>query len=227
MEEINFDPQDPFPLLELDSFNYSQAKIHAEKVDHWLGFQITATENLIYQKETERKSGLPDSFPQERWSGLDVQSLSTPYLELRAALGLLNIQPGSWIADLGCAYGRLAHILGRHYPQTYFVGYELVTERVQEAQRVLKKFAYPLVQILERDLVTEPPRAADIYFVYDYGSNRAIEKTLQDLREISLQQQFQVIARGRASRALISQHHPWLCEVYPPRHFSTFTIYSS
>jgi hypothetical protein len=221
--KLNFDPADPFPLLDFQQFTYPQAKAHSEKVDFWLGFQMKAVEESIFQKHSQDS----DSFPQERWSGLDVQSLLTPYLELRAALAQLEIHPGDWIVDLGCAYARLAHIIGRHFPQNYFLGYELVPERVQEALRVLKPFHYPLVQVLEKDLVISPPKDAAIYFVYDYGSNRAIEKTLNDLREISLRQKFQVVARGRASRALISQNHPWLGEVNEARHFQNFSIYRS
>jgi hypothetical protein len=209
-----------FEHLEHGSYTYAEAKEQAAKMDEQLGFRIQEIERSLQKTDLKTQN-------QEAWIGLDVQSFSTPYWEIRTALELLQLQPADRVIDLGCGYGRMAHVIGRHYPSVFFIGYELLPERVQEAQRVLEPFHYANVRIEQRDLVQLAPIAAQHYFVYDYGSNQAIEKTLGDLREISSKQSIQVIARGRASRHLIFQNHPWLCEINPPRNFDTFTIFRS
>ncbi len=215
-----FNPKDPFQHLESGSYTYAQAKHHAAQVDQLLGFQIQPIENSLTRGNLGQQQ-------QEAWIGLDVQSFSTPYLEIRTALELLNLEPADRVVDLGCGYGRMAHVIGRHYPSQYFIGYELLKERVQEANRVLEPFHYPNVRIEQMDLVQIAPIEAQHYFIYDYGSNVAIEKTLKDLLQIAKSQTIQVVGRGRASRHLIHQNHPWLSEVNTPRHFETFSIYRS
>lgn len=219
---IPFDAQDPFPLLPHGSYGYAQAKEHAVLVDQWLGFQIQEAEEKLFPLRNQK----PDR-TQEFWIGLDAQSFLTPYIEIRTILDLLGPQGGETIIDLGCGYGRMGHVLGRHYPQVSFLGYEIVSERLEEARKSLRPFQYPNVQIQQKDLAHEAPQSAPYYFIYDYGSKPAIEKTLLDLREISKHQPIQVVARGRASRFYIHQSHPWLGEVQEPRHFETFSIYKS
>ncbi len=219
---IPFDPENPFPLHAPGSYSYADAKAHAQSVDSWLGFQITSIEEALKKKET-----LDFEFPQTFWVGLESQAFLTPYLELRTALSLLDPTPQSQVIDLGCGYGRLGHVLGRHYPQVHFTGYEIVSERVTEARRVLEPWNYPFVTIVESDLVRHAPEAGDIYFIYDYGSKPAIQKTLKDLQNIARHRSIAVVARGRASRFFIQEENPWLSQVQDPKHFETFSIYRS
>lgn len=219
--QIPFDPLNPFPLHEIGLYSYPMAKEHAILADKWLGLQTQDTETQIQNPRAT------DSFPQERWLGLDPQSFSTPYIEIRMILELLSPQPGQKIIDFGCGYGRMAHVVGKHFPLVYFLGYEIVRERIEEAKRCLRPFAYPLIRLEWADLVQIRPEPADFYFMYDFGSKSAIEKTLLDLQEIAKQQSIQVVARGRASRSLIHKNNPWLAEVHEPRHFETFSIYRS
>ncbi len=218
---IPFDPENPFPLLEFGTYSYLAAKNHAVFVDEFLKLNIHEIERRL------RKEDLPDTAPQEAWIGLDPQSFLTPYIEIRTALELLQMQPGDRIVDLGCGYARMAHILGKHYPGIFFIGYELVRERMIEACRALQIFSYSTWKVEQRDLLQSAPEPAEHYFIYDFGSNYAIGKTLHDLQEIAKQKSIQVLARGRASRMLIHQNHPWLSEIQTPRHFDTFSIYRS
>ena len=197
------------------------AKEHAIQVDSYLGLKIKQVESSLPAKKSD------GPLPQEMWVGLDAQSFLTPYLEIRTALDLLAMKEQETVIDLGCGYARMAHIIGRHYPENQFIGYEIVPERVEEANRSLQPFHYPNVQVQVLDLASFPPEPADHYFIYDYGSNHAISKTLQDLQIVARNRPIQVIARGRASRFLIHRDHPWLCEVHEPRHCDTFSIYQS
>jgi hypothetical protein len=214
-----FSMKDPFPLLSIDAYSYVEAKTHAAKADQWLGFEFEKIESQIAQQKDSN----------EVWRGLPVASLMTPYLELRTLLSLLELQRARHLIDLGCAYGRMAHVIGRHYPELQFTGYEIEAARVHEGQKRLAPFSYPNVQLLTQDL-SHPdfrPVEADIYFIYDFGHRLAVEKTLHDLKHEATRQHIQVVARGRLTRHLIHQNHPWLFAVHPPKHYLNFSIYSS
>ncbi|MES2855172.1 MAG: SAM-dependent methyltransferase, partial [Bdellovibrionota bacterium] len=124
-----------------------------------------------------------------------------------------------------------------HYPHISFTGYEYVQERVVEGNLRLKKFVESLPAVSNRattelevaDLTADDfkLKSADLYFIYDYGTNAAIRKTLDDLRQISLQRKIIVVGRGRASRDAIERETPWLSEVVKPEHFKNFSIYRS
>ena len=222
--ELPFDANDLFPHHLVGSYSYAAAKAHALMVDQHLGFSCDKIENKLCANAPKDQSS---SKPQECWEGLDVQSFQTPYVEIRTILELMHLQPGQMVIDLGCAYGRVAHVLGKHFPENGLIGYELVKERVGEAQRVLHPFHYPLTRIEVRDLFDQEPEPASHYFIYDFGSQRAIQKTLEDLREIARKQKIQIVARGRGSRALIHQNHAWLTDIETPQHYPHFSIYHS
>lgn len=228
--------RDETPLLHrhgCESWQRLLAKAHAEKADAWLGFELSFTEKTLAAPET--KSEFADI---ETWRGLPVQSLLTPYTEIRWMLSLLSLRPGETACDLGCAYGRMAFVMHRHTPQNHFVGYEIEEARVIEGNRVLAKyldrFPAPVGTIgrqvlLHQDLTAEdfilPDAAA--YFIYDFGSAAAIEGILQKLKARARERSIQVIGRGRRTRALIHANHPWLCEVNPAKHTENFSVYRS
>jgi len=220
-----FQPSDPFPLISESEYNYSLAKEHAEKVDEWLGLHSKIIEEKIQTHETIFSSAQE----KQLWSGLPVQSLMTPYLEIRILLDLLKPKVGEHLVDLGCAYARIALVLEHHYPGVQFTGYEISLERVHEAQRILKNRQSKNSQVFQKDLSAEDLSlvSANYYFIYDYGTAEAISKTLQDLKRISSQNSIQVIARGGRTRQLVLQNHPWLSEVNPVHHSEYFSIFKS
>lgn len=214
---------DPFPQLMKDSHSYTEAQEHSILVDAYLGFE---TDTIEAQLLTEWGPKTLASNVQA-WVGLPVQAMQTPYTEIREILGLLTLQNNSTIVDLGCAYGRMAHVVGRHYPEVHFIGYELIADRVLEGNRVLAKFNYPHCRLETADLSDSEfaPPLAEYYFIFDFGSRPAIEKILEDLKKISLQKNITVVARGRGIRNWIYQGHPWLYAVNEPlvtEHFSIF-----
>ncbi|WP_413581048.1 SAM-dependent methyltransferase [Bdellovibrio sp. HCB288] len=228
MSAIEFTPQGPFPLINDDEHSYQEAQEHSVVVDEWLGFKTAEIEHALlssHKYNIQADQNIPVNF----WRGLPVQALQTPYTEIRHILHLLNPQKGQHIVDLGCGYGRMAFVVGMHYSDVHFTGYELVAERVDEGNRILQKFNFPLSTIKTQDL-TDPlfkPVSADYYFIFDFGSAPAVDKTLEDLKAIARQRPIQVVARGRYIRHRIFQAHPWLAEINEPRVFDHFTIFKS
>ena len=219
---MQFNSLDPFPLPSLP-YSYAAAKLHAAEVDQWLDLRAEQVEAEILRVHGRDR---PES---KVWRGLPVQSLLTPYQEVRWMLQQANAGAGSKVVDLGCAYGRMAHVVGRHFPQLEFIGFECVGERVEEGLRVLQKHAYPNVQLVCAD-ITHPLfhlPLAQVYFVYDFADRRAIMQVLERLREIAISQSICVIGRGRATRDAIENTQPWLSQVREPEHFATFSIYRS
>lgn len=217
---IPFNPQDPFPLLDLDQYSYQEAQEHAALVDQWLGFQLEEVEKEI-SKSNEA---------QQNWSHLSVQAFQTPYVELRNILEFLKVSSPSHIVDLGCAYARMAFVMAEHHPHINFTGYELEPLRVAETKRIFhQRYKDSEAQIIASDLssLDFTPPAADVYFIFDYGNEGAVKKTLNDLKFIALQKPVTVVGRGRLTRFLIHKEHPWLCEVNTPQHFAHFSIYKS
>jgi SAM-dependent methyltransferase len=219
------DPENPFPLLIKGSNSYQETQEHSVLVDAWLGFNTEEIENALLKNQASKNAGSNE----QAWIGLPVQAMQTPYTEIRTILNILNPQPNESVIDLGCGYGRMAHVLGRHYPEVHFVGYELVDERLQEGKRILQKFNYPYVSLKTQDLADPEfiPKSADFYFIFDFGSRPAIEKTLEDLRLIAQKKSITVVARGRGIRHWIYHGHPWLYAINEPQTFDHFTIFRS
>jgi hypothetical protein len=217
---LTFDPNDPYPLLEPESHTYAEAQGHSAQVDAWLGIDPSRVEREL--KGAER---------QQLWIGLPVAAMMTPYAEIREILFRLAPQPGQTIIDLGAGYGRMGFVVATHYPLLKFIGYEFVPERVAEGNRGLlaRNHRPPQIRLEEKDLLdpTFQPETAEYYFLYDYGTREAIQKTLEDLRELSRTRALTVIGRGRAARDAIEREHPLLSQVVAPLHFKHYSIYCS
>jgi len=211
-----------------DDCSYQEAQEHSVEVDDWLGFHTGEVEKKLLTSQDYNVQADKD-IPVQFWRGLPVQALQTPYSEIRWILSLLNLKPNETVVDLGCGYGRMAFVMGKHHPDVNFVGYELVAERVAEGNRLLKNFNYPNAKILTQDLTAADfiPTKAKHYFLFDFGSAPAVDKTLEDLKKIAKKSSINVVARGRYIRHRIYQAHPWLSSINEPQAHETFTIFTS
>lgn len=197
---------------------YVEAKVYAAKMDLELGFRISEIEKKL--------SKVQDA---NYWIGLAPEILQTPYSEFFEIMNRLNLHDGSLIIDIGAAYGRLGHVIGKSFPNQNFLGFEVVRERVQEGNRVLALFNYPNVCLKEADVSMETfcLPVADVYFIYDFGNADHIRKILADVGEISKTKSVKVVGRGRLSRDLIERENPWLSQVVSPQHFKNYSIYQT
>jgi hypothetical protein len=222
-----FAARDPFPLLE--TFSSSEARDHACDVDRWLGLRVDEIEATLTKTGSREPAPATSGDKHQLWFGLSPRDLLTPYLEIRKILAKLSLEPGRSVVDLGAAYGRMGFVLHRHEPGVRFVGYEYVGERVREGRRALEKFGAGLAELHHADLTSPKLQiaSADVYFVYDYGTPKAIEKTLYDLRRISEQRAITIVARGRTCRYAIESRHAWLEKADPLAPEDASTIYCS
>lgn len=236
---ITFERRDPFPLLPLGGFSKSEAQAHAAAADRWLGLRVEEIEERLRTAGSRAAARSSSGAHQQLWFGLEPRDLQTPYLELRSILEAvvprrlsLPQTASALVVDLGCAYARMAFVIERHFPEAKFRGYEYVGERVREAQGALTRFGSKRSSVEHADLTSPAfvlPRA-DVYFIYDYGTPAAIEKTLYDLHRVLREsgQPATIVARGRVCRyAIESRHGFWLrrSDVSAPER--AFTIYES
>lgn len=194
---------------------YEEEKAFSARLDLEFGLRVT---------ETERSLRDPQDGAQ-RWIKQGADTFLTPYSEFWRMLQLIEPLSSDTVVDLGAGYGRLGFVL-KDFPGVHFLGYELVPERVEEGKRALEAHGCVNARLVQADLTEVTPASAPFYFIYDYGVRTAVEKTLADLREISLVRGITVVARGREVRDQIERQHPWLTVVEPEQH-GHFTIYRS
>jgi SAM-dependent methyltransferase len=225
---LEFSSEDPFPLA--TNCSYEEQKAHAARVDEWLGLQTEAVENQLRTKALATTAAFGDAGgSREFWVGKPVQTFSTPYTELREVLEELKPKVGQSISDLGAGYGRMAHVLARHFAGAKFVGYELVPERQAEAQRAidlaqLKNAQVRCADVAKIDFLANP---ADFYFMYDFGSRADVEICVENLKRAARSHPITIVARGGRSRDIIEKSHPWLSQVVTPLHRDHYSIYRS
>ena len=190
-----------------------------EEIDLLLGYRIERVEALLRPLQ-----GV------ELWQKQGPAVFQTPYAELVKMLGELSLPQAARLVDLGCAYGRLGIVVAAMRPDLQFTGFEISSERVQEAKRVYSQLGLDTSQLKVGDLASEGFRLpeAEAYFLYDFGTREAVEKVLLDLKCLAARVPgLQVVGRGRRSRDMIEREHPWLSQVHEPRHLGNFSIYQS
>jgi precorrin-6B methylase 2 len=226
---VKFERRDPFPYLPDGSFSKSEARAHAVEADLYLGLRIPEIESKLNQQGSKTPAPDASGEHQQLWFGLDPQDLLTPYLEIRTTLENLKLQGKKHVVDLGAAYGRMGFVIERNYPDLLFTGYEYVGERVVEAERALKRFGAKRASVEHADLTSSHFHLpdADVFFIYDYGTPKAIEKTLHDLRKQALKKEILIVARGRSCRYSIETRHRWLSKADALAPERAITVYRS
>lgn len=206
---------------------------HARLIDKILGFDVHGVENhLVLQGRSALPTGsfeywgpaLHDGA--QTWVGLDPQTLNTPYSVLWRLCELLELKH-ELVVDLGSALGRLGVVMHQCAPRARFLGLEYVPERVDEANRIYRKWhmenAASVVQDLFAPDFTLPE--AEVYFIYDYGRHDHINATLGQIQLMAKERPVRLVARGQATNRLISQHHPWLEVIYEGPVVENFKLY--
>lgn len=222
-------------LFDISNLTLEEMREHAEDLDKLLGVDVFNIEQELLKKAqaispdgSHKTWGQTLHHGNQTWVGLSHQTLQTPYLEFKEMCDLLNPAPGTKVVDLGAGYGRMGIILNLFFPEVHFLGHELVKERVDEGNRVLRILNCHRAQLEMKDVAAEEysvPKA-EFYFIYDYGTIAHLKKTLAQLEEVAKDKNFKLIARGKGIVSLILYEHPWLSQVYDPIHRERYSIFS-
>ena len=207
---------------------------HSKMIDHLLGFKILKIEQkllkqykpfyMIDEDNSEKKSFNEDA---EAWIGLHPQILLTPYSEIDKILSSIIRFDIKSITDFGCAYGRIGIVASVMFPKCKFIGFEIVSERAREAQRVLDSLDSSdheiyAVNILDDEF--ELPNT-DVYFIYDFGHVEHIKKILDKLVLMMNGHNFILVARGEEVRSIIQMYYPSFYVRHRPLHKRGWSIF--
>ncbi len=209
---------------------------HANMVDKILGFRVKYIEEMLvaeargFEPEGSHETWGPSLHNGvQTWVGLELQTLQTPYSEIIRILQLLKIKPYQHIIDLGAAYGRMGVVIGGLYIKNQFTGYEYVRARVDEGNRIYKDLGFNRVQLQTQDLFAkdfELPEA-DVYFIYDYGQVEHIDHTLKQIEQVAYKRPVKIVVRGKFTKRIIADRHPWMDLKYEGKLEELFSIYSA
>lgn len=215
-------------LLSEQPTSYLAAKLHSAQLDQLLDYHYQPVEEALIRKSKE-ESQLKNELEKQKWIGLDIQSMQTPYSEILEMINVIQPKETDHWIDIGAAYGRVGVVLALMRPQMRFSGYEIVTERVVEANRIYRKWNFQNTIVYESDLAD--PKAsipsADLYFIYDFGSRKDADIVIEKLRLLALNKPIQVIARGRGIKNWIMMDYPWISQMKPPKHFNHWSWFQS
>lgn len=207
---------------------------HANILDKILGFRVKYVEEMLvaeargFDPEGSHESWGPSMHDGvQTWVGLELQTLQTPYSEIYRILQLLKLRPYQHVVDLGAAYGRMGIVIGGLYLKNSFVGFEYVRARVDEGNRIFNELGMYRSKLVTQNLF-DPGFVlpeADIYFIYDYGQVEHIDHTLKQIHSEARKRPRKVVVRGKFTKRIIADRHPWLELVYEGRLEELFSIY--
>jgi hypothetical protein len=208
-------------------------KIHSKKLDKMYGYKIVSNERglakkyqVFYKPETDEKKHFPET---QAWVGLHPQVLQTPYHEILEFLRIVKKYNPQKVLDLGAGYGRVGLVCQQVFPDCEFLGYEIVEERVAEANRIFAKWDYDncqleLKNIIDKEFVIPD---ADIYFLYDFSNPKDLRFILNQLRKRVYTERFFLIVRGKGARSLIQMKYPEFWAAHGAIHKEECSVYSS
>jgi len=208
--------------------SYSEAKQQAKRLDQIFGFEFQEIEKALVLKKADLQKAKDDR-ERQFWIGLDIQALQTPYSEIVEMIQKINPKAEDTWMDLGAGYGRIGLILGLLCSDVYFRGYEYISERVFEGNRIREKWQIQNGGLYQADLIHDPIELhqGDVFFLYDFGSRSDVYKVLEKLKQVAAVKSIQVIARGRGVKNWIMMDFPWLGSVNPPKHFENWSLFQS
>ena len=148
----------------------------AKDIDSHLGFKIPKIERKLlkkyraYYKKSDSSNSKGFHSESETWVGLHPQVLLTPYAEIHRFLTFLKSYDPKIVVDLGAAYRRIGIVMSNILPTAQFKGFEIVTERLEEAKRVYASLLLENCQIEHQNILDDSFEIpdADIYFIYDF-----------------------------------------------------------
>jgi len=193
----------------------SHPRIHAKNLDKKIGFKIPKIEVKLLQKyraydqvtdESNRKQHYKGT---QTWIGLHPQVLQTPYCDIHDALELLKDFNIERVVDIGAGYGRVGIVMNALFPDSEFIGYEILSKRKEEADRIYDSLMLSNCEVRLQDVLNEDfelPKA-QVYFIYDFSEKGDIEKILNQMIERRNEHNFFLITKGDRMDELLEKKY--------------------
>lgn len=194
-------------------------------------------EKLIKELEidlTQVESNISHVYSAECYVGenLSPMALFTNEIDSQNIGEALEFNPGDRVLDIGCGIGVFLISNALKHPDVQFFGVEIVKERIEVANKLIKHLNLQNVIIQELDLGQVPLPRADHYFLY-FSTGRVYSKILNQLLIESTARSFKIAAIESHGDLLYDlEQRPWLqiyreIELSAERHFPLAKIYST
>lgn len=144
------------------------------------------------------KAASHSSLGEAKWSKQSSSDgYSSSYRNIKIILEAVGIKDGDVFVDIGSSYGRVGCVVGTNFPNVRFLGYEIVQERVAEAQRVAEFLQFENVNYFHTDISAEDfviPEA-DWFFLYDSLNDKTLESILTKISKNKASREVHLIAK--------------------------------
>ena len=164
-----------------------------EIIDTILGY------NDFGKLEKKRNNeGILSAVGYAKWSKKTLSDgYSSSYNDIKLIFKEIEIKSGDVFVDIGSSYGRVGNIVGANYPNTQFLGYEIVRERAIEAQRVAKLLQLSNVNYFCTDVSASEFNIpeANWFFLYDSLNNESLAKILEKISMINSNRKARLIVK--------------------------------
>lgn len=225
-------------LISNENFFRLPAGIHprrqSKKIDRILGYKIGKIEQGLLRKykayfKNESEGRKQHYEGTQTWIGLHPQVLQTPYSEILEFFTLLKPHAPKKVVDLGAAYGRVGVVMSSIFPETEFIGYEVVDQRIREARRVLDGLELANCAIENQNILEEgfDLPTADVYFIYDFSDVQDLYKILNQLSLRVFEERFFLVAKGEGIRSIIQLKFPQFWAAHGVIHRKNWSLFSS
>lgn len=208
---------------------------HSRDLDKILGFKISKIEQKLLKKY--RAYDKPEDYSNKKqhyngtqtWIGLHPDVLQTPYSEILQFLNCFRNTDPKTIVDFGAAYGRMGLVTNALFPNSQFIGYEILDVRANEAQRVFELLDLRNCKMRNENILEDSFEVpdADIYFIYDFSYADDLNIILKKLSKKFETEKFFLVAKGEFVLSLIQSKFPefWVNNEIARHHL--WSIYSS
>ena len=167
------------------------------------------------------------------WKDVNSDALGTPLSYMHSLFQVLALQPGQTVVDIGSGFGNVGHYIGFQQKECQFIGYEIVNERLMEAQRIKEIFQLHNCHYLNHNVGQDffQLDSADIYFIYDCLTEKTRENIFRRLNRLRRDKPFKlVVVKGTTDILEYANGVNWLqpqvaLEWFDP--FRIVTVYQS
>ncbi len=189
--------------------------LHAKNLDRFFGYRIPKIEVKLQQKyrpyymvddSSNRKKHYQGT---QTWIGLHPQVLLTPYNYLFEAFNQIKDHDITRVVDIGAGYGRVGMVMNAVFPNARFIGYEILKQRADEANRIFDRLDLINCEILLKNVLDDDfilPRA-DVYFMYDFSEMNDVCQILDILVKRAEEYNFLLITKGEGLDYLLEKKY--------------------